>query len=117
MITDQGILYIEPSDMASAEPVIDELTQKMTAAFRSATDGVVYRGVHQCRCGAVSSNREHVLPNGEETNSLCIHYLAFHRAEVPAFQLEKVRRLDCGEAKPTAEEIQNPATGTWSLYG
>jgi hypothetical protein len=106
MIKDNGVLYIEPSNTASPEPVIDELTRKMTAAYRQSVPAENYtKGVHICNCGATSDNREHVLPNGEETNSLCIHYLAFHRDEVPQFQLDKVSSLNFGEEEPSHSEL------------
>ncbi len=108
MINPNGILYIEPSAKTSVDPVIDELTRKMTAAYRQSKPGPGYRGVHFCACNAASDNCEHELPNGIKTNSLCIHYLAHHRDEVPAVELEKVRLLDCGEAEPTDLELGKP---------
>ena len=108
MITDKGILYIEPSAKVSAKPLVDELTRKMTAAFRFGKPAARFRGCHVCACGVWSGNCDFTLPNGEETNSLCIHYLAYHRADIPAFQLEKVRALDSGEAEPTVDELEEP---------
>ena len=105
----QHLLYVEPNGDPIA-PIIDELTRKMTAAFRLAPDdGPAYRGFHQCTggdCEATSSNREHVLPNGMQTNSLCIHYLACHRSEIPQSELNKVKLLNFGEAEPTYQEMQ-----------
>jgi hypothetical protein len=106
MISNEGILYIEPSKNVSQEPIIDELTKKMTAAFRLAKRGPGYRGWHTCACGAHSSNCDHTLPNGEKTNSLCVHYLAYHRDEVSVGQLEKVAALNSGEAEPNQEELK-----------
>jgi len=108
MISDKRVLYIEPSAQTSKEPVIDALTMKLTAAFRRSTPGAAYRGFHMCACGVCSDNCNHTLPNGESTNSLCVHYLAFHRAKVPEEQLEKVRQLDCGEEEPTLNELHPP---------
>ncbi len=108
MITETGILYIEPSAKTSAEPLIDELTKKMTAALRQGQKGREYRGHHTCKCGAHSTNCDYTLPNGEQTNSLAIHYLSYHREEVPPSQLEKVNLLNYGEAEPTVEELQIP---------
>lgn len=118
MICEQGVLYIEPSARVSVEPVIDEITRKMTSAFRLGIPGLGYRGVHTCACGVKSSNCDYTLPNGEQTNSLCVHYLAFHRDEVPVSQLEKVRRLNFGEAEPTEGELkrgnrQKPTETVW----
>jgi hypothetical protein len=36
MISDEGLLYIERTRPASTEPVLDQLTRKMAAAFRKA---------------------------------------------------------------------------------
>ncbi len=108
MKTSQGILMIEPTKREiSSVPIIDELTRKMTAAWRNREDSsYAFRGIHECACGAWSDNKEHwVGPNRLLTNSLCIHYLAFHREEVPLEELEKVRALNSGEAEPNEKEL------------
>lgn len=103
------MLYINPSARTNEEPIIDELTMKMTAAFRQAREsGLRWRGIHVCRCGAHSSNTDYILPNGDETNSLCIHYLAWHRDEVPKSELDAVAALDFGTATPTEQELIEP---------
>ena len=105
MIDTNGLLMIEPQRPASATPVIDEMTRKMTAAYRQSTPSQHgYRGVHVCKCGAMSDNRDHYV-NGVLTNSLAVHYLAHHRDEVPETELEKVRNLKFGEAEPTEQEL------------
>jgi hypothetical protein len=107
---DTHVLYIKPGRSTSAEPVIDELTRKMAAAYRAAeSSGVLWRGFHVCACGVNSSNTDYVLPGGQQTNSLCVHYLAFHRDEVPAGELAKVAALEAGEAEPNTEELARPA--------
>ncbi len=106
----EDILYINPGPYTPSEPVIDELTRKMAAAYRaSESNGMCWRGVHFCRCGVNSTNTDYILPGGQQTNSLCVHYLAFHRDEVPEAELAKVAALDAGEAEPTAEELARPA--------
>jgi hypothetical protein len=115
MITNQGILYIEPSGMTSAEPVIDELTRKMAAALsNSKPSKEVWRGYHVCDCGSFSTNRDYILPNGQKTNSLCVHYLAYHREEVPKAQLEKVVMLGPDQMEPTEQQLAPPGTTPWS---
>jgi hypothetical protein len=107
------LLYITPSRRASQEPVIDEITRKMTAAFRTAEPtGVVWRGFHVCACGAQSSNTDWYVPGEILVNSLCVHYLAWHRDEVPAGDLEFAAALTAGEADPDAGELQAPAWAT-----
>ena len=63
-----------------------------------------------------SDNTDYILLNGQQTNSLCIHYLAFHRDEVPAEELAKVTALEAGEAEPSAEELTRPAKRRVSRY-
>lgn len=110
MISVDGILYIEPRQLpATAEPLIDHLTRKMTAAWRRAdasSRGPSSRGFHACVCDAASANYDATLNTGEQTNSLCIHYLAYHRDEVPAGQLAKVAMLTDGEEEPTRRELR-----------
>jgi hypothetical protein len=106
MTEPSSLLYIAPQGSISQSALIDELTCKMTAAFRQAKDtGIRYRGFHICVCGAQSSNTDYILPGGHMTNSLCIHYLAWHRDEVPDRDLEIVAGFDCGEEIPTHEEM------------
>ncbi len=108
MRTSAGILMIEPSGQTSVTPLIDELTRKMTAAWRVRRDSdYSMKGFHSCACHATSDNRDHWV-GGLLTNSLCIHYLAFHRQDIPTEELAKVRSLDCGEAEPTEQELARP---------
>ncbi len=107
MVTDEGLLYMEPQQSASEEPVLDEVTQKMTAAFRLAEPSEYgYRGFHQCICGACGTNYDYQLRNGEWTNSLCVHYLAYHREEVPQSQLDKVKMLEDGSELPSDNQMR-----------
>jgi hypothetical protein len=109
MISDEGLLYIEPTQPASAEPVLDHLTRKMAAAFRKARlSEWGSRGFHECVCGALSTSRDYRLPNGEVTNSLCVHYVAHHRSEVPAGHLARIKAFTFGEVEPPAEQLQGP---------
>lgn len=112
MIDQSQLLMIEPSAQVSEEPLIDELTRKMTAAWRAREEsGYAFRGFHICSCRAWSDNHDHfVMVAGEKlkTNSLAIHYLAFHRADVPSEELSKVASLEYGEAEPTDEELHSP---------
>ena len=103
--TSTGILMVEPSVKRATTPIIDELTRKMTAAWRQRRDDEEgYRGFHTCACGAVSDNKDHWV-GGLLTNSLCLHYLAFHRDDIPQEELDKVRALDYGEEEPTEKEL------------
>ena len=120
MQSNDGILYFEPSNPPSSEPLVDELTMLMAGALRGADCGTGvgdnfflgggYRGFHTCSCGVTSSNTEHRLANGQFTNSLATHYLAWHRPEIEETQLEKVRALaDIAEpVRPTEKELGTP---------
>jgi hypothetical protein len=118
MIKPEWLLFIEPSSNRTIEPIIDSYTKKMTASLRKSERGTVerdgwmkyedggcYFGTHgdSCRCISDSTNRK--LSNGEITNSLCIHYLAFHRWEISEEQLNRVASLLDGEEEPTIEEL------------
>jgi hypothetical protein len=104
--TPELLLYIEPRNMASAEPVIDEITTKMTAAFKEATGTEMHwRGFHHCVCGSCSDDTDYILPSGHQTNSLAVHYVAFHRNEVPEEQLDIISKFAIEPAEPTAEDM------------
>lgn len=103
------ILMITPSAKTSATPLVDELTRKMTAAWRRRrTSEYAYRGIHICACGVNSDNRDHWVGDNLLTNSLCIHYLAFHRQDISQEELDKARSLPYGEESPTQEELHPP---------
>ena len=108
-----AILMVEPTGLVSTEPVVDELTRKMAAAWRNRRNADRgYRGWHTCSCGAHSSNRDHwvMTADGREllTNSLCVHYLAYHRDDISDEELSKVRSLSGVEQEPTTEEMCPP---------
>jgi len=103
------LLYINPAMGVSIEPVIDEITGKITAAFRASTDtGELWRGVHQCACKSCSDNTDYILPSGHQTNSLAIHYASLHRSEVPEQQLEVIEGFEIEPEEPTMEELRFP---------
>jgi hypothetical protein len=113
MIVPEGILMIEPFGARSATPVIDDLTRKMAAAWCRQRDsmeryGYMTKGFHRCVCDATSDNLEHWVGEGKGplTNSLCIHYLAFHREDIPDEELAKVDALPYGSEDPTETELQ-----------
>jgi hypothetical protein len=39
-------------------------------------------------------------------NSLCVHYLSYHRDEVPLGQLQEVEHLPFGEVEPSEQELE-----------
>ena len=110
-LEDRGpLLMLVPKNGASAEPVIDEVTRKMAAALRNhSRNGRVSRGLHVCRCGAFSDNSEHWIKDdkgGEYlSNSLAVHYVAYHRDEVPKEELQKIAELPGGGEEPNKREL------------
>jgi hypothetical protein len=107
MISANGLLFIEPIHPASPTPIVDHITRRMAAAFRVAhEDTIYYCGIHECVCGALSTSCNYYLPSGHLTNSLCIHYVAYHRAEVPAPQLAIIEALTSEEVRPSKLELE-----------
>ncbi len=112
------LLYIESKNQKSKQPVLDEKTKKMTAAFKDSKgtgvafsdrkflDGATTFGFHACICGAHSTSVDYLLPGGIVTNYLCVHYLAWHRSEVPQAEIDKIDLLPNKFAEPTPELLQ-----------
>lgn len=102
---DNTLLYIEPQQDKNDEACIDILTQKMAAAFShrkssgcldkegTYRDGGAFMGTQTCACGTRSDNCDYELEAGYITNSLCVHYLVWHRNEIPESELAKVNSL------------------------
>lgn len=105
------LLMIEPKEPAT-EPIIDIMTRMVTAAYRSSIAVTPWRGWHTCVCGAMSDNTDHelvLMGQVVKTNSLCIHYVACHRGEIPVpVETRKLAHLMASrnkEAEPTKEEL------------
>lgn len=90
--TESALMMIEPT-MAPTEPMLDELTAIARKVWERQTPSEKsYRGHHRCTgagCRAFSDNRDHFV-GGLLTNSLLVHYVESHRAEVPAVEIEKL---------------------------
>ncbi len=102
------LLYIEPTLDKSTNPIDDELTQTMRRLLfecttvgaynkerQTFTVGVMYKGVHYCICGDTSTCMDYLFKNNDQikcyaTNSLCIHYLQYHRNEISKDEMKKV---------------------------
>jgi hypothetical protein len=105
----RSLLFIQPRLSPTDEPLIDDLTLRMTSALRRAsTPDYRFCGVHVCLCGARSDSANRVLPSKAVTNTLCVHYLAYHRAEVPVAELNAVGLLSVGTESPTRAELGAP---------
>lgn len=104
IVSDDGhILFIEPEKAASKEPVQDKLSAKMREAMKYARRSQPYFGVHQCVCGERSDAFDWILHTGQKTNSLAVHYLEYHRKEVPRSELKKVKNLPLPEVTDSVE--------------
>lgn len=100
-----GLVFIEPSLPPVATE--DDLTQRTRALIPAIKkSGHAYMGFHRCSCGEKSDCHDHYFtPPGRNkpthiTTSLLLHYVEFHRAEIPAedlAELEKVLKLHSGE--------------------
>lgn len=109
MIDPNGLLMIEPQSVPSREPLIDDLTRKVTAALRKAEgDGRYYKGHHICICGAGSGNQDLYTEAGLLTNSLAVHYVAHHRGQIPKEELVKISQLPEEYAEPNEWELATP---------
>lgn len=111
MLSGYDLLRILPKNSASEIPLIDQLTRQMTAALRKCRRVSCEHGITTCACGVRDSGEELILQSkvgGFITTSLCVHFLAFHRDEVPQLELAKVANLSYGEAEPTADELAYP---------
>ena len=107
MIFTKRLLFIEPIHPASSTPIVDHLTRRMAAAFRAArTDTWISAGLHECVCGAYSTSVDYYLPSGHRTNSLCVHYVAYHRSEIPARQLVIIETFTSEEVEPSNLELE-----------
>jgi hypothetical protein len=104
------LLFIEPHEPACAVPVIDEFTRRMAGALRVATIPPPKRhscGFHTCVCRMRSASYDLYVrsTSGQfTTNSLCVHYLAHHRSEVPPGELDKVLTLVAAPCDPRPSE-------------
>lgn len=104
---DKILLFIEPKNQKSSEPIIDEYTIKMFNALADNDNSIGYvstesifvkdrmlKGLHTCVCGVKSNPCDYLLYDKIATNWLCVHYLTYHRDEVPEDELRKVSQLE-----------------------
>src|SRR5580765_5304646 len=90
------LLFIEPAGAPSATPTIDEITRKLAGAWRARKrSDYMWCGFHDCTgkgCDVRSDPFDYWVDQ-LKTNSLALHYVAFHRSEVPAGELAKIAAL------------------------
>jgi hypothetical protein len=109
-------LFLDPRSPRADQPVIDLATKKMTAALRGSkqagqyTDGefILHKrnfGTYFCSCGACVASCDFLLPNGFVATPLAVHYLAYHRQDIPQDLLAQISSFDYGLAVPTPAEL------------
>jgi hypothetical protein len=115
------LLFIHPLGEPSQVGVVDDVTRILVAAMRKIITtghsfpietnknknndtnppgflrGVSTMGVHCCtgkNCKAQSNSVDGLLLDGQtSTNTLALHYIMYHREEVPTEELNKIQRL------------------------
>lgn len=56
-------------------------------------EGVGFMGIHMCICGAKSTSNDYLIFGRYVTNSLCVHYLRYHRSECTEADLKTVHDI------------------------
>lgn len=91
--SDKYLLQIHPTSTRSERPVDDELTAKMKTLLDSAKIGTQWRGWHNCTgCNTIGGSSD-LIVGPYITNSLAVHYLRWHRGDVPYSEIEKLIQL------------------------
>lgn len=92
--SEKYLLQIHPESPKTEFPVDDFLTRRMETLLYNATKGATYRGWHNCTgCGESSGSSDLIVEGGYITNSLAVHYLRWHRPEVPKSEIDKLTDL------------------------
>lgn len=107
---------IEPGGPKAGVAVRDEITAGFRSVFNAALAieqpwGGGYRGFHICGCGEMSGNHDIRLPSGHLTNSLAMHYLEFHRDDVPAEEIIKLIELPLASPEEIAQRVLRNKSG------
>lgn len=98
---ENALLFIEPVEEKKQYDMVEY--EWLVAAFDNTESGAgnpegfsaetSYMGCHQCACGKRSTAYDYLFTNGMYTNSLCLHYLEWHRHEIPASEFIKLDQL------------------------
>jgi len=98
------ILFMEPQLQRLNNPILDELTINLATLFvnnvargtigaESFEENIFSLGMHECKCGRLSQSTDYLLHDGLMTNSLCVHYLAYHRNEISESEINNLTLL------------------------
>lgn len=108
------LLFIEPTGNADRNLCLDNTARFLYSQLMSphTKPGILrvnntfavgngYRGFHEATCNCVgtlssgqeliSANKDYQLPCGLVTNTLSLHYLVYHRSQVPTSELNKLQ--------------------------
>lgn len=89
------LLFIEPKLPKSESPINDYAVTRMLVMLDFAQPvAPYYKGFHACVCGEISTNYNIELLDGIITNSLAVHYLQWHRDEIPPSELDKLDSIE-----------------------
>ena len=114
---DVRILYIRPKMPPSSEPVVDSITKKLLAAIKNyqqigyVKDGCfipnLYSfGCYKCTCGkAIFASQDFRISDALITNSVAVHYIAYHRNEIPKDELSMIEKLEL-EIEPENSDLE-----------
>lgn len=92
-LSNKYFMMIEPDKEGepSSEPVEDEITDMINFIYEHTTiPNYAYKGFHSTKCGKRSDNKDHILPNGMITNSLCVYYIQYYRPYIPISEINKI---------------------------
>lgn len=131
MRNENFLLFIQPKLPPAKTPVIDKLVHKLTAAIREAKRarrvGAVLkdrqgafqwfsgfrfvRSVACCKCCnqiagiTTESSHDFEIIGGYYVSPLALHFLAYHREEVPADQIKILNGLKVSRVKPKTSDF------------
>lgn len=92
-ISEKYFLMIEPNSSTKEIEINDELTKKVEEIMKTKKVVAMYRGFHICSCGQIGGNCDYEITIGKNkyiTNILALHYIKFHRSEIPQSELKKL---------------------------
>lgn len=96
--TDDALMFIKTNSVDTKE-TNDEYTKMAEELWEKREDllpaGRRWRGSHGCSCGKRSDHINWFV-KGSLTNSLLVHYVKYHREEVPQYELDKLKRIYAG---------------------
>ncbi len=112
------ILYLQPKLPPSERPTIDSLTRKLTAALKNPKEqGSIVNGTfvpnlyslgcYKCTCGkAIYASQDFRISDGLITNSVALHYAAYHRCEISKEEIFSIELALENEEEPSYSDLE-----------